>query len=231
MENLDTNYKVPNLEKGLAVLDYLSYSTKGKTLQEIKNDLEISQTTAYRILNTMVRLEYLTYNEDSKRYKLSRKLLTMGFRALNEHQLLETVLPHLRNLRDETKEVRTAIAEPDFSDDDIFEEGCVYLTPETAPFPFAFDDEPQPEEHNPATVRMTRKDLFEQLYAQTADLSRKDRKAAILAAMLPYFQDEFAAEMFVEGNFNRKIRNLIARKIRLARKTNLQEFNFSSTMT
>lgn len=104
MENLDTNYKVPNLEKGLAVLDYLSYSTKGKTLQEIKNDLEISQTTAYRILNTMVRLEYLTYNEDSKRYKLSRKLLTMGFRALNEHQLLETVLPHLRNLRDETKE-------------------------------------------------------------------------------------------------------------------------------
>lgn len=104
MENLKANYKVPNLEKGLAVLDYLSHSSKGKTLQEIKNDLEISQTTAYRILNTMVRLEYLMYNDDSKRYRLSHKLLTMGFRVLNEHQLLETVLPHLRDLRDELKE-------------------------------------------------------------------------------------------------------------------------------
>ena len=104
MENREINYKVPNLEKGLAVLDYLSYSYKGKTLQEIKADLDISQTTAYRILNTMVRLEYLLYDEDSRRYKLSRKLLTLGFRALNEHQLLETVYPYLRNLRDCVKE-------------------------------------------------------------------------------------------------------------------------------
>lgn len=104
MESRDANYKVPNLEKGLAVLDYLSYSYKGKTLQEIKIGLDISQTTAYRILNTMVRLEYLLYDEDSRRYKLSRKLLTLGFRALNEHQLLETVYPHLRSLRDCVKE-------------------------------------------------------------------------------------------------------------------------------
>lgn len=104
MENQDSNYKVPNLEKGLAVLDYLSYSAKGKTLQEVKEDLEISQTTTYRILNTMVRLEYLIYDEDSRRYKLSRKLLTQGFRALNEHQLLETIYPHLRSLRDCVKE-------------------------------------------------------------------------------------------------------------------------------
>lgn len=104
MEKKDSGYSVPNLEKGLAVMDYLSYSYKGKTLQEIKDDLEISQTTAYRILNAMVRLEYLMYDEDSRRYKLSRKLLTLGFRALNEHQMLETVFPYLRELRDEVKE-------------------------------------------------------------------------------------------------------------------------------
>lgn len=104
MEKKDTGYSVPNLEKGLVVLDYLSYSYQGKTLQEIKDDLEISQTTAYRILNTMVRLEYLMYEEDSRRYKLSRKLLTLGFRALNEHQLLETVFPYMRELRDKLKE-------------------------------------------------------------------------------------------------------------------------------
>lgn len=153
------------------------------------------------------------------------------FIEVRREQSAETVAQPTEPVRDETKEARTATAEPDFSDDNIFEEGCVYLTPETAPFPFAFDNEPQSEEQNSATVRMTRKDLFEKLYAQTTDLPRKDRKASILAAMLPYFQDEFAAKVFVEENFNRKIRNLVARKIRLARKANLQEFNYFCTMT
>ena len=97
MEKVDESYKVPNLEKGIAVLEYLSLRSAGETLQDIKSALDISQTTAYRILNTLVRLEYLNFSEDTKRYKLSRKLLTLGFRSLNEHNLLETVLPHLRD--------------------------------------------------------------------------------------------------------------------------------------
>lgn len=107
----------------------------------------------------------------------------------------------------------------------------MYLTPETAPFPFAFDDEPQSEEQNPTTVRMTRKDLFEQLYAQTADLPRKDRKATILTAMLPYFDDSSRAESYVNMQFERKLRNMICRRVRLTRKVNLQEFNYFCTMT
>ena len=104
MEKVEENYKVPNLEKGIAVLEYLSLRSAGETLQDIKSALDISQTTAYRILNTLVRLEYLYFNEETKKYKLSRKLLTLGFRTLNEHNLLETVLPHLRDLRDRVKE-------------------------------------------------------------------------------------------------------------------------------
>lgn len=104
MEKSITNYKVPNLEKGLAILDELSLNLKGKTLQEIKDELDIPQTTVYRILNAMTRLGYLVYDEETKRYKLSCKLLTLGFRALNEHQMLETVLPYLRELRDKVKE-------------------------------------------------------------------------------------------------------------------------------
>ena len=70
MEKVDENYKVPNLEKGIAVLEYLSLRSAGETLQDIKSALDISQTTAYRILNTLVRLEYLNFSEDTKRYKL-----------------------------------------------------------------------------------------------------------------------------------------------------------------
>lgn len=104
MEKEDANYKVPNLEKGIAVLEYLSTMKSGETLQNIKTELDISQTTAYRILNTLVRLEYLVYNEETKRYRISRKLLTLGFRSLDEHNLLEIVLPRLQELRDRVKE-------------------------------------------------------------------------------------------------------------------------------
>lgn len=104
MEKQEDNYKVPNLEKGLAVLEYLSMHPFGEGLQEIKIALDLSQTTAYRILNTMVRLDFLNYDDNSKKYKLTRKLLSLGFRSLNEHNLLETVLPRLRELRDILKE-------------------------------------------------------------------------------------------------------------------------------
>lgn len=100
----DEQYKVPNLEKGLAVLELLSYSHVGMTLQEIKIELEISQTTAYRILNTMVRLGYLLYNDKVKKYRISKKILAMGLRAIEEHDIFESVLPHIRNLRNQVKE-------------------------------------------------------------------------------------------------------------------------------
>lgn len=45
MEKVDESYKVPNLEKGIAVLEYLSLRSAGETLQDIKSALDISQTT------------------------------------------------------------------------------------------------------------------------------------------------------------------------------------------
>ncbi len=108
MENIELeseeSYKVPNLEKGIAVLELLSEQPLGMTLLELKMQLEISQTTAYRILNTLVRLGYLNYIETGKKYKLSRKMLTIGYRSIQEHNIMEVVLPKLRELRDIVKE-------------------------------------------------------------------------------------------------------------------------------
>lgn len=93
-------YKVPGLEKGLEIMEYLSKYPAGRTLHEIQERLEIAQTTTYRILSTLIRLEYVGFDESSKRYILSRKLLMLGYRTLSEHSLLEAVLPRLRELRD-----------------------------------------------------------------------------------------------------------------------------------
>ncbi|MDR3060721.1 MAG: IclR family transcriptional regulator [Dysgonamonadaceae bacterium] len=103
-EELDDSYKVPNLEKGILILELLAYANRGMTLQEIKNEAGSSQTTTYRILNTLVRMGYLLYSKTSKKYKLSRKILILGFQTIQEHNLLEVVLPKMRELRNIVKE-------------------------------------------------------------------------------------------------------------------------------
>ena len=84
----------------------------------------------------------------------------------------------------------------------------------------------------PSTNRlMTKKELFEELYARYQSLPRYKRKAAILKRMRPYFSDADAAKLYVETNMWRKTRNLIARRVRMTRKINLQTFNYFVTFT
>ena len=82
-----------------------------------------------------------------------------------------------------------------------------------------------------ATRLMTKKELFEELYARYQNLPRYKRKALILKEMRPYFKDMDAARLYVETNTWRKVRNLIARRTRMVRKINLQEFNYFVTFT
>jgi DNA-binding IclR family transcriptional regulator len=98
-----SNYKVPNLEKGILILEMLAQS-KAMTLNDIHAEVDISKTTAYRILHTLVNHGYLLYNDASKKYKLSRKMLSLGFQAIQDQSLLEVALPRMRELRNVVKE-------------------------------------------------------------------------------------------------------------------------------
>ena len=78
---------------------------------------------------------------------------------------------------------------------------------------------------------MTKKELFEELYAKYQSLPRYKRKAAILKRMRPYFKTEEEVKTYIEVNMQRKLRNLISRRISMMRKVNLQDFNFFVTLT
>ena len=101
--------------------------------------------------------------------------------------------------------------------------------------------EKQPSEHkanntsgeavSPSPKQMTRKELFDDLYDNSRDMKRKERKEYIRKQMQPYFKQEQSCNDFVEQNFERKNRNLVCRKIRMWRKINQQTFNFFVTFT
>lgn len=81
------------------------------------------------------------------------------------------------------------------------------------------------------SVKITKKQLFEQLYKELLFVKYRERKDKIIEAMMPYFENEESAVEYVERNLERKRRNLIVRRIRLTRKANLQNFNFFVTFT
>lgn len=96
---------------------------------------------------------------------------------------------------------------------------------------------PQEEEQPPANIlqpnerRMTKKELFNELYQEYVFLKKRERKEKLIVALRPYFKTDVATKHFVESNLERKTRNLIARRIRLTRKANLQDLNYFVTLT
>ena len=94
------------------------------------------------------------------------------------------------------------------------------------------DNEPQKAELSPKIERkLTRKQLFNELYSETVGVKKAERRKRIIKAMRPYFNDEKSTVDFVNSNFERKLRNLICRRVRLTRKVNLQDFNYFVTFT
>lgn len=79
--------------------------------------------------------------------------------------------------------------------------------------------------------QMTRKELFEELYLSYLDMPRKVKKEKIYNEMRQYFKTDLDCRNFVEINFDRKLRNIICRRVRMVRKANLQNFNYFCTFT
>ena len=79
--------------------------------------------------------------------------------------------------------------------------------------------------------KLTKKEIFEELYAKCIDLKKTKRKKKIIDEMLKYFEDYDSCFQFVMNNFERKQRNLICRRIRMTRKANLANFNYFCTFT
>ena len=91
------------------------------------------------------------------------------------------------------------------------------------------ESEPSPPDNTPR--RATRKELFEEAYKENIDKPRKQRYKAIYQALREYFDTDNDCDNFVSANMERKLRNLISRRIRFTRKANLADFNYFCTFT
>jgi DNA-binding IclR family transcriptional regulator len=95
-------YLVPALERGLKILEMLSDYPGGLLMNEMK-ELDLPNASLYRMLVTLTELGYVV-KDSSDRYRLGRKLLSVGYKALDNSNLAETSAAFQRELRNMVNE-------------------------------------------------------------------------------------------------------------------------------
>lgn len=100
----ESRYMVPNLERGLKMLELLLDHPTGLQQSEIAQQLGCAKTSVYRIAMTLMEYGYLVRDEETKVIRLSRKLIAMGSRTLAEEDAVAVAMDVLKRLRDATKE-------------------------------------------------------------------------------------------------------------------------------
>lgn len=99
-----SRYKVPNLERGLQILELLVDHPAGLQQSEIATLLRCSKTSVYRITMTLLEHGYLNRNGETRALSLSRKLVAMGCRTQAQPDLMGVSVDVLKRLRDRVKE-------------------------------------------------------------------------------------------------------------------------------
>ena len=99
-----SKYHVPNLERAIQLMELLAGQPTGLGITEISNVLNIPKNSTFRIATTLFNLGYLNRDESSKAFTLSSKLLSLGYAAVSDQNLVEKSLDVMRDLRDNCKE-------------------------------------------------------------------------------------------------------------------------------
>lgn len=101
-EKLEGRYIVPALAQGLQVLSLFTRERTQLSAPEVATELELSRTTVFRLLHTLVAAGYLRKESDGRHYSPGPALLGSGFSYLASLDFVEVAQPVLQKLRDDT---------------------------------------------------------------------------------------------------------------------------------
>lgn len=95
-------YFVPGLDRGLRILEILGRAREPMSLSEIARAMELSRSSAFRLVYTLRQAGFLKEGEQKNSYALGARVLNLGFAYLNQQPLTNIARPYLSELRDTT---------------------------------------------------------------------------------------------------------------------------------
>lgn len=100
-----SKYKVPNLIRAFEILEVIGRNNiSGLTIAELSKNLAYPKNSMFRIAMSLLALGYLDRDQSTKRFFLTKKLLTLGTLAIHEESLVEHSIDIMRSLRDKIGE-------------------------------------------------------------------------------------------------------------------------------
>ncbi len=102
---MEKKYLVPALERGMKLLELLARHPEGLAMPDM-DELGLPSASLYRMLVTLVETGYAV-RDDRDKYRLSRKLLSLGYHSVDESGIVEHAAGPMRKLRDECGETVT----------------------------------------------------------------------------------------------------------------------------
>ena len=111
----DSKNTVQSLAKGFRVLQAFTAQDTELTMAEVARKAGMDNATAFRFLHTLVNIGYVEKVDGSRRFRLSLKVLDLGFHAIARSDLRTRARPILRSLVGEINEA-ASIAVLDGSD-------------------------------------------------------------------------------------------------------------------
>jgi len=100
----DPKNTVQSLAKGFKVLQAFTAQQPELTMAEVARKADMDNATAFRFLNTLVNLGYVDKVDNSRLFRLSLKVLELGFHAIARSDLRTHARPILRGLVGEVNE-------------------------------------------------------------------------------------------------------------------------------
>src|SRR5438105_3087099 len=109
-ESDHVKYVNHSLVRGLKILSAFSPERPSMTVSELAVAVALPQSTVFRLVTTLEHLGYLVRDPETKRYRHSARMITLGLTALDSLDLRERALPYMQALSERTHEtVKLAI--------------------------------------------------------------------------------------------------------------------------
>lgn len=90
--------------KAVAILEYLAEAKSPKDLGVISSDLDMSKSTVYRFLSTLMTLGYACQDPETGRYSLGARTAWLGMKYLEGVEIRDVARPLLKGLAETTGE-------------------------------------------------------------------------------------------------------------------------------
>lgn len=101
---IEDKYNIKVLEKVLNMLKLFTPEKPQWTVNELCRELDMSRNNVYRILMTMKAQNFVEVSETRDLYKLGLPFVPLGSAVLSDLDLRSVSMPHMKQLRDTTKE-------------------------------------------------------------------------------------------------------------------------------